>query len=130
MFVTVCFAHRYGQHPSSTASARVHRLFLVLVVVPQTTFFAYSKHSLSITTKPASSSGITLHKLMDHASTLGCGPATMARKSTGTTVRLTNLFHRLPIRRKRMVPRLELDDIVKRVERWLIFDFGNMYTVP
>ena len=83
--------------------------------------------SLSITTKPASSSGLTLHKLMDHSATLGCGPATMARKSTGTTVGLTNIFGRLPIRKKRMVPRLELDDIVKRVGsgifglRWAIY---------
>ncbi|XP_004625024.1 DNA mismatch repair protein Mlh3 isoform X2 [Octodon degus] len=58
----------------------------------------------------------TFVKLFQNGKALKACEADLTRPSTGTTVTVYNLFHQLPVRRKRLDPRLEFEKVRQRVE--------------
>lgn len=58
----------------------------------------------------------TFVKLFQNGKALKACEADLIRPSTGTTVTVYNLFHQLPVRRKRLDPRLEFEKVRQRVE--------------
>lgn len=61
--------------------------------------------------------GVTYYKEMNARAVKQMCPATIRRSSHGTTVSVRNIFQRLPVRRKALIPRLEMDAILWRLRR-------------
>lgn len=73
--------------------------------------------------------GVTMCKRMDHTGTLSHRPATTARPSHGTTVQVTNIFARWPVRRKALRTAVETDSVLRRVQSLALINNGISFTL-
>lgn len=72
---------------------------------------------------------VTMMKRMDHTGTLFLGPSIMTRDSHGTTVRVTGVFARWPVRRKALRTNVEIDAIIQRVQTFALINNGIAFSV-
>jgi DNA mismatch repair protein MLH3 len=95
---------------------------------------ACNRSSSSTTTTSSSSNSssageVTMTKRMDHTGTTYLGPAITARLSHGTTVRVTGVFARWPVRRKALRGNVEIDAIIQRVQTFALINNGVAFSV-